>query len=327
MEMKECPEVSIFCITYNQVDYIEECMDSILSQKTSFKFELLINDDCSNDGTREKIEEYASRFPDVVKPVFHSSNQSSKGINPTSEFLFPRAAGRYYALCEGDDFWVDDNKLQIQYDLMEKNPETMLCGHASANVSADERKILGLNRPFGGTGFYTFRDFVGIKQIPPMATASLFIRKEAYEKYVYSGYVKKPAHGDFKMEMLFTALAPMAYIDKVMSAYRVLAKGSINRDIMRRRDWRDIERKLTQTRVDYLRDMELVAPSDRIDGLSDLMDDIEYKGALAVSDLSTLLGRWRDRFAAESLGRRAKTIVYSCFPLIQDSIRIIKSYL
>lgn len=326
MKMKNDPEVSVLCITYNQADYIEQCINSILSQKTTFKFELLINDDCSNDGTREIVENYALRFPDIIKPVFHSTNQFSKGINPTSTYLFPRARGKYFAMCEGDDYWIDENKLQKQYELMEKSPETALCGHASINVSAEDCRKLAPNRPFSKTGFYSFRDFVDVEQIPPMATASLFFRGQAYGEYVASGYVDKAAHGDFKMEMYFTAISPIAYIDEQMSAYRILAKGSINRGIMRRKDWRDVERNLTESRVSYLRDIASIVSNEEREGVLALIDALEYRGALVVNDVQCLLRRWPVEFRSENIDTRVKTRLYSLLPCIQSMVRIIKSF-
>lgn len=126
--MNTQPLVSICCITYNQVKYIRQCLDGFLSQKTSFPVEIIINDDCSTDGTTDVIKEYSNRYPDIVKPIFHEENQFRKGINGMfRSFCFPVANGKYIALCEGDDYWDDPLKLQKQVDFMESNPDYSMC--------------------------------------------------------------------------------------------------------------------------------------------------------------------------------------------------------
>ena len=121
------PLVSICTTTYQHRRYIRQTLDSFLNQKTDFPFEILVHDDCSSDGTVEILEEYARRYPDVVCPVFEKENQYSRGVPINETFNFPRARGKYIALCEGDDFWCDDGKLQAQADYMESHPDCTFC--------------------------------------------------------------------------------------------------------------------------------------------------------------------------------------------------------
>ena len=115
------PLVSISCITYNHVEYIKNALDGFLMQKTTFSFEILIHDDASTDGTTEIVKDYEARYPDVIKPVYESENQWCKGRRGSAIFNFPRAKGKYIALCEGDDYWIDPFKLQKQVDFLENN--------------------------------------------------------------------------------------------------------------------------------------------------------------------------------------------------------------
>ena len=94
-------KVSVLCITYNQKDYISDALDSFINQKTNFKYEILVNDDCSTDGTKDIVIEYAKRYPDIIKPIFHEENQYSKGVSPIRDVLIPKAVGKYIAICEG----------------------------------------------------------------------------------------------------------------------------------------------------------------------------------------------------------------------------------
>ena len=125
--------VSICCITFNQKDYIRDALDGFLKQKTDFSYEILIHDDASSDGTGEIIREYALRFPDRIFPILQTENQYSRGLtNISGTFNFPRARGRYIAMCEGDDYWTDENKLQQQVDFMEAHPDCSICFHSAA---------------------------------------------------------------------------------------------------------------------------------------------------------------------------------------------------
>jgi len=103
-------------------------MDGVLMQKTTFPFEFLIHDDASTDGTTEIIREYEARYPDVIKAIYQTENQFSKGEPIWSKFLFPHARGKYIAMCDGDDYWTDPLKLQKQVDFLEAHPDYAICG-------------------------------------------------------------------------------------------------------------------------------------------------------------------------------------------------------
>ena len=118
----EAPLVSIGCITYNHAPYIRQCLEGFLMQKTTFPFEIIINDDCSTDGTTEIVKEYADKYPDLIIPIFHEENQYQKGVRGIyAKFVYPKVRGKYIALCEGDDYWIDPLKLQKQVDFLESH--------------------------------------------------------------------------------------------------------------------------------------------------------------------------------------------------------------
>ena len=126
----QLPLVSICSITYNHAPYIRQCLDGFLMQKTNFKYEIIIHDDASTDGTAEIIKEYAEKYPDLITPIFQTENQYSKGLRGFyARFVYPRAKGKYIAICEGDDYWTDPLKLQKQVDFLEANPDFVMCSH------------------------------------------------------------------------------------------------------------------------------------------------------------------------------------------------------
>lgn len=121
--------VSVSCITYSHAKYIRQCLDGILMQKADFQYEILIHDDASTDGTDDIIREYAQKYPTIIKPIFEKENQYSKGVPISATFNYPRAEGKYIALCEGDDYWTDPYKLQKQVDFLNNHPDYAMCFH------------------------------------------------------------------------------------------------------------------------------------------------------------------------------------------------------
>lgn len=118
--------VSVACITYNHAPYIRQCLEGFLMQKTNFPIEIIVHDDASTDGTDDIIREYALKYPELFKVILQEENQYSKGVDVLS-LVFERSAGKYIALCEGDDYWTDPLKLQKQVDFLERNKDVTMC--------------------------------------------------------------------------------------------------------------------------------------------------------------------------------------------------------
>jgi glycosyltransferase involved in cell wall biosynthesis len=113
------PLVSIFCTSYNHGHYIASAIESFLNQITDFPIEILIHDDASTDLTPEIIRDYERRYPTIINPIYQKINQHSRGIKINAEINYSRSKGKYVAICEGDDYWTDPYKLQLQVDHME----------------------------------------------------------------------------------------------------------------------------------------------------------------------------------------------------------------
>lgn len=100
-------------------------------QKTSFPYIAIVHDDASTDGSADIIREYAEKYPDIIKPIFESENQYSKGVGVLRRIMMEasaRSGSKYIAICEGDDFWNDPQKLQKQVDYMESHPDCYMTG-------------------------------------------------------------------------------------------------------------------------------------------------------------------------------------------------------
>ena len=133
--------VTIQCLTYNQEAYIRDCLEGFVMQKANFRFEAIVHDDASTDGTADIIREYAEKYPDIIKPIFEAVNQYSKHDGSLQRIMDEHTHGKYIAYCEGDDYWIDSLKLQRQVDFMESNPEYGLVRTNVNRLYQDTKKI------------------------------------------------------------------------------------------------------------------------------------------------------------------------------------------
>ena len=115
--------VSIRCITYNHEPYIRQCLEGFVMQKTNFRFEAIVHDDASTDGTAAIVREYAEKYPDIIKPILETENQYSKHDGSLNRIMMESCTGKYIAFCEGDDYWIDPLKLQKQVDFLESHSD------------------------------------------------------------------------------------------------------------------------------------------------------------------------------------------------------------
>lgn len=120
------PKVSACLITYNQENFIRECLEGAISQIGDFDYEIIIGDDCSSDNTKQICLEYSTKYPNLIKYTKRNDNLGMIGnwIATISE-----CTGNYIALCEGDDYWTDPHKLQKQVDFLEAHPDYVLSFH------------------------------------------------------------------------------------------------------------------------------------------------------------------------------------------------------
>lgn len=136
------PLVSVHMITYNHRPYIERSINGVLEQKTDFPIELVIGEDCSTDGTREVVQQYAERHPDVIRTVMRDANV---GVKANSRSVYAATRGKYIAYCEGDDYWHDPDKLQIQVDFLEANPDyVMVYTNLDWYVVLEDRRLTAI---------------------------------------------------------------------------------------------------------------------------------------------------------------------------------------
>lgn len=223
MNETNTPLVSIRCITYNHEKYIRDALEGFVMQKTNFKFEAIVHDDASTDNTAAIIQEYAEKYPEIIKPIFETENQYSKHDGSLTRIMNAACKGKYIALCEGDDYWIDPYKLQKQVDLMENNPNCSLCYHACKNIYEDESCT-----PFGETVKETYNALYILNY--PFQTATVLIKKEVLLSDIYQKAIAtKCLSGDILLFLSASTIGTMKGINEQMSVYRRHKNGaSIN---------------------------------------------------------------------------------------------------
>ncbi len=210
-------KVTVLCLVYNHEKYLRSALDGFINQKTDFRYEVLIHDDASTDNSAEIIKEYEQRYPDIIKPIYQTENQFSKGIKITRDILLPHAMGEYLAWCEGDDYWIDEKKLQIEYDALSKHPEINICAHAARVINAVTGEFIE-NNTFSKetTVIPVERVIIGEGGIVP--TASIMMKKDTF---AYSGYTfDKDISHDYVIQIKGSIPNGMLFLNNVMSVYR-----------------------------------------------------------------------------------------------------------
>ncbi len=218
--------VSICCITYNQEKYIRDALDGFVKQKTNFRYEVLIHDDASTDRTAEIIREYQETYPELIKPILQTVNQYSLGLtNVSGTWNFPRAnanGSKYIAMCEGDDYWIDENKLQKQVEYMEAHPDCSLVFH-SAKVEVQGNAVTEhMMRPYQMSRVVPAEEI--IDKTSGYATASLMFRTEMV-KELPQFYNEAPI-ADIPLQLLAANMGYGYYMDEPMCVYRLGVTGS-----------------------------------------------------------------------------------------------------
>ncbi|MDX1699727.1 MAG: glycosyltransferase [Melioribacteraceae bacterium] len=212
--------VSINCITYNHEEYIVDAIESFLMQVTNFNFEILIGEDCSTDNTRVIVQDYARRYPEKIRII---TSEKNVGGRKNSVRLQENSRGKYIAICEGDDYWTDPNKLQKQVDYMELNPNCTLCFHAAEIVIAPKKLTGRMINPYDKSRASPIEDFI-LGGGGFCATSSLLFPKELM-KNPPEFYLNAPI-GDYPMQMYLASRGFAYYMHENMAAYRSDVKGS-----------------------------------------------------------------------------------------------------
>jgi len=222
-------KVSVCVPTFNHEKYIGEMLESAVRQQTDFKFEIVIGDDGSTDQAPAIIREYKQKFPGLIRAYLHKEN-----LGPASprEFagrnnvlhLLKASQGKYVALCEGDDYWIDDLKLQKQVDFLDSNPDFSICHHnmfVRYEDGSPEHYFNGSDQKTVSTIADLLEDNWFI------ATASLLYRNH-FLTHDFAGWHHKAAAGDWALVIQLAAQGKIGYLPETMGVYRKHQAGLSN---------------------------------------------------------------------------------------------------
>lgn len=210
-QVRSGPKVSVCVITYNQVNYIGQCLQSIVDQETDFDFEVIVGDDCSTDGTQEIVLDFVTRYPELVRAIFQKANTGgAKNFIDVHE----AAQGTYIAHMDGDDYALPC-KLQLQADFLDRHPSCNLVWHRVAKLVEGMPVKFPTTHTLFAPLFFKKRDCFAIGSIgyhsSKMYRASLRDICHANVKYGY----------DYELDIHLVGEGKAAILGEVLGVYRV----------------------------------------------------------------------------------------------------------
>jgi glycosyltransferase involved in cell wall biosynthesis len=216
------PKLSVLTPTYNHADFIGQCIESVLAQRVNFPLQHIIADDGSDDGTQDIILDYAAKYPHIV-PVFQKARSYGAG---NLRALFDMARTEYAAVCDGDDYFTDPEKLQTQVDFLDKHKDCGLCFHIVRVTYEDDPgrerlypPVEGL--PRGVRPFYYLSDLVKCNLIQTNSVMYRWRFKDGLPDWFRTDLMP----GDWYWHLLHAETGKIGFINKVMSVYRRHRKG------------------------------------------------------------------------------------------------------
>lgn len=229
---KEQPVVvSVVIATYQHENFIAECLDSIVSQITDFPFEVIVSVDDGGDNTFAICQSFQERFPNIVK-VFLNDPKNVLYINGSRagrfNFLnaFSRAAGKYIAICDSDDYWCDPLKLQKQVDILEKHPESAACHHWHYFSIPDENGVYHVTDAPTVSQGYLPDEVAGLREV--FANRIRIKSRTVMYRNLYEPLPEvfnQVAFGDIALSVIYGLRGNFRFINEPMAVYRQTGKG------------------------------------------------------------------------------------------------------
>ena len=202
--------VTVQCPVFNHKPYIRQCLEGIVMQKTNFRFEAIVHDDASTDGTADIIREYEEKYPDIIKPIYETENQYSKRDGSLRRILNEHAHGKYVAVCEGDDYWLDPLKLQKQFDILENDEGISMCHHNFYEIIGEKRTLKVRDVP-------QRQDILSIANNNQTQTLTMFFRN--IQPLIPDDFNGKTVYSQF-WALRLAEIGDIYYIDEPMAVYR-----------------------------------------------------------------------------------------------------------
>jgi glycosyltransferase involved in cell wall biosynthesis/RimJ/RimL family protein N-acetyltransferase len=206
------PTVSIFVMVYNHGEFLKDCLDSLLDQKTNFNYDIVVGEDCSKDNSREILLDYQNLYPGKFKLLLHPNNI---GASDNQNIVYESCSGKYIAICEGDDYWTNSLKLQKQVDFLEKNPEYGIVFHKVKEVNSSGTQTETILNGSDAEETYSIDDLAKGNFIH---TPSVLFKKNFQE---LPQWIRYSSIGDYPLHMLNANYGLIKYLPEQMAVYRV----------------------------------------------------------------------------------------------------------
>ena len=208
--------VTIRCTVYNHEPYLRQCLDGFVMQKTNFKFEAIVHDDASTDGSATIIREYAEKYPEIIKPILQTENQYSKRDGSLTRIMNEHTRGKYIAICEGDDYWIDPYKLQKQVDFLERHPDYGMCHTAYRDTLTNRKSTPVITTP---TDIYLDIILRGEYKIGTLTT---LIRRDIFFNLKRHDKLQNFKLGDSPLWIEIAECSKIKYFEECTAVYRIL---------------------------------------------------------------------------------------------------------
>jgi glycosyltransferase involved in cell wall biosynthesis len=210
--------VSVLVVTYNHARFVRQALDGALGQRLPQQFEILISEDCSTDGTREILQEYAECHPHLVRLLLSERNLHSNEVVARG---FRAARGRYVALLDGDDYWTSDDKLRAQVAFLDARPDLTICFH---NVHVVDEHSQSTGRLWNAPGQPEVSGLHELLRGNFIATSSVMYRRAAVTEVPawYDGFFPVT---DWPLHVLYAREGRIGYLDRTLGAYRLHGGG------------------------------------------------------------------------------------------------------
>ncbi len=216
--------VSIICFTYNHKEYITDALEGCLAQQVDFKYEIIVHDDASVDGTIDIVRQYEQKYPGIIKGIYETENvysHSNYFVQWVQKKIMSEARGKYVMWCEGDDYWIDPTKMSRQIEYLEQHPDCAMVVHKAAVLDMKHTRVSVLPQ-------YWEDKNLSPEEIINHPHGFIESASMAYrmEDFTLKDFYSEAGVGDYTTRLYCLTRGRIYYMDRIMSVYRFGQEGS-----------------------------------------------------------------------------------------------------